>query len=67
MEEFDDAHSIDEDRYITVGSHPDDRRIILKLSWTDRSTEDEQITHIISVRPVTPQERKRYGKAISDQ
>jgi uncharacterized DUF497 family protein len=29
-EEYDDAHSIREDRYITTGSHPDDRRIILK-------------------------------------
>jgi uncharacterized DUF497 family protein len=67
VEEFDDAHSIDEDRYITFGSHPDDRRIVLQISWTDRSTDFEQITHIISARLATPLERKRYGKAINEK
>ena len=64
-EEYDDANSIDEDRYTTIGCHPADRRIILKICWTDRSTDDEQITRIISARPATPLERKRYAKKIS--
>jgi uncharacterized DUF497 family protein len=67
VEFYDDAHSIDEDRYITIGSHPADRRIILTISWTDRSADKEQITHIITARPVTAQERKQYVKKISGQ
>jgi uncharacterized DUF497 family protein len=40
IEEHDDAQSTDEDRYLTTGSHPADRSIILRISWTDRSEED---------------------------
>jgi uncharacterized DUF497 family protein len=67
VEVFDDAHSMREDRHITTGSHPANRRIVLIISWTDRSTDEGQITHIISARPATPQERKRYAEAISGQ
>lgn len=65
VEDYDDANSTDEDRYTTTGSHPADRRIILKISWTDRSKGGKKITRVISARPVTPLERKRYAKEIS--
>lgn len=58
----DDAHSIDEDRQSTTASHPADRRVVLVISWTDRSTPKKRITRIISARLATPNERKRYAK-----
>ncbi len=63
-EVYDDANSVDEDRIITTGSHPDDRRVILKISWTSRSTDEGPITRIISARLVTPHESNRYVKKI---
>ena len=32
VEEYDQEHSVDEDRYITTASHPDDRSIILRIA-----------------------------------
>ena len=65
VEEYDAKHSDDEDRYVTTASHPDDRRIVLVISWTDRSTKQAKITRIISARVATPAERRRYAKEIS--
>jgi uncharacterized DUF497 family protein len=64
VEAYDDEHSTDEDRQVTLGSHPEDRRIVLRVSWTDRSAGKERITRIISARLATPTERKRYAKEI---
>ncbi len=63
-EEYDDAHSMEEDRHTTFASDPFDRNIILRITWTDRSTKDKQVTHIISARIATSKERKLYEKAI---
>jgi len=41
LEEFDSSHSTEEDRFVTTASHPDDRSVVLIISWTDRSTEDD--------------------------
>jgi uncharacterized DUF497 family protein len=65
VEEYDLQHSVGEDRYVTTASHPDDRRIVLVIAWTDRSTAHDKVTRIISARAATPAERKRYGKEIS--
>ena len=65
IEEFDPQHSSGEDRYVTTASHPDDRKIVLLISWTDRSTAHAKITRMISARVATPAERKRYAKEIS--
>src|SRR5205809_1429309 len=65
VEEYDGEHSTGEDRYVTTASHPDDRRIVLIIAWTDRSTERARVTRIISARVATPAERKRYVKEIS--
>jgi uncharacterized protein len=64
IEEYDDEHSDEEDRYRTIGSHPQDRGIILCISWTQRETEEEAVTRIISARAATPSERKRYSREI---
>jgi uncharacterized DUF497 family protein len=65
VEEFDREHSTGEDRYLTTASHPDDRSIVLIISWTDRSTEMAKVTRIISARTATPGERRKYVKEIS--
>src|SRR5437867_2651207 len=62
VEEFDEEHSGEEDRYITTASHPNNRRTILSITWTDRSKGRDRITRVISARPATPLERKNYGK-----
>jgi uncharacterized DUF497 family protein len=67
VEEYDGVHSSGEDRYVTTASHPDDRRIVLVVAWTDRSTPEARITRIISARVASPAERKRYGKEIGDR
>jgi uncharacterized DUF497 family protein len=64
VEEYDDEHGEDEDRYITTASHPDDRNIVLVISWTDRSTDEVQVTRIISARAAKRAERRRYVKEI---
>lgn len=64
VEEYDGVHSSGEDRYVTTASHPDDRRIMLIVAWTDRSTREAKVTRIISARVATPTERKRYAKEI---
>ena len=66
VEEFDEQNSRGEDRYLTTASHPDDRGIVLRISWTDRSTNEAAITRIVSARAATAAERKRYGKKISE-
>jgi uncharacterized protein len=67
VEEFDEHHSNGEDRYVTTASHPNNRRIVLVISWTDRSTEQAKITRIISARAANPAERRKYVKEISSQ
>ena len=62
IEEFDESHADEEDRYITTASHPDDRRIVMRISWTDRSTQEKRITRIISARLATARERKKYAQ-----
>jgi uncharacterized DUF497 family protein len=56
----DPVHADGEDRFITYATMPDDRSVILIISWTDRSTEDEQVTRIISARKASKRERRYY-------
>lgn len=64
VDEFDELHADDEDRYLTTASDPDDRRIVMRISWTDRSTHKRQIARIISARLATPRERKSYAQEV---
>ena len=60
LELFDEAHSDDEDRFLTIG--PVERGLILVV-WTERS--DDEI-RIIGARWATPQERRQYFDNLSD-
>ena len=51
IEEFDWKHSNDEDRHITTASHPEDRRIVLRICWTERFRGRARITRVISPKP----------------
>ena len=62
----DPSHSEGEDRYRTFASLPARRSMVLIISWTDRSTDDEQITRIISARRANKQEKARYVREIGE-
>lgn len=55
IELFDEAHSEDEDRYITIGQI-DNIAIIVMVVYTER----RQIIRLISARKATAQERNAY-------
>jgi len=67
VEEYDDAHSMEEDRWITTASHPSDRRIVLRIVWTSRLRSGARITRIIGARPAARRERKIYEDEIANQ
>ena len=64
VEEYDDAHSLDEDRWITTGSHPQDRSVVLRIVWTERVDDSGALTRIIGARPASRQERSIYEEEI---
>ena len=53
---YDPDHSIDEDRYISIGQSTFDR--LLVVSYTERGT----TIRIISARTATPRERREYER-----
>lgn len=57
----DPSHADGEDRFITYASIPGARSTLLIVSWTDRSTDDEKVTRIISARKATKQDKKRMA------
>lgn len=65
VEEYDDPHSMEEDRWITTASHPLDRRIVLRIVWTSRKRNRTTITRIINARPATRRERTFYEDEIA--
>lgn len=67
VEECDDAHSMDEDRWITTASHPSDRRIVLRIVWTFRTSGGATVTRIIGARPATRRERKIYEDELASR
>ena len=60
LEIFDAAHSLTEDRFITIG--PIKRGLVLVV-WTER---EEDIVRIISARWATESEAARYRTATED-
>lgn len=54
LEIFDDAHSIDEDRFLAIGPI---RRGLVLVVWTER---DEDTIRIVSARWATPRERELF-------
>jgi len=55
---LDNRHDYGEDRWIVIGPLSSQLHTLLHVTWTER---DDQI-HIISVRRVTPAERRNYAK-----
>jgi uncharacterized protein len=66
-EEYDDKHSTAEDRYTTYASHPLDRSLVIRVTWTDRSKKGQKITRIISARGASAGERGIYEQVIKDR
>lgn len=60
LEIFDAEHSENEDRFIAVGPT---RRGILVVVWTDRG---DDVVRIISARPATHREAKRFRERMED-
>ncbi len=63
-DEDDAVHGEGEDRYITTGSYPLDRRLILVICWTDRSRDEEHVTRIISARVASKREVRSYAEEL---
>jgi uncharacterized DUF497 family protein len=64
LEFYDDEHSTGEDRFSTFGSLPQDRAIVLRITWTEREDDAGPITRIISARPATPKQRSEYAEEV---
>jgi len=64
VERYDEAHSGDEDRFITLASDPQDRSIVYAIVWTDRGDEPEPVTRIISARLANRAERRSYEEHV---
>ena len=66
LEDFDERHSeVSEDRWITTGSHPLDRSLVLRIIWTEvGGRRSRSVTRIISARVATPRERNRYEREV---
>jgi uncharacterized DUF497 family protein len=60
--EYDDAHSLAEDRYTTLVPHPDDSEILLWVCWTVRDDGEEIRTRLVSARFATEGEEDRYAR-----
>jgi hypothetical protein len=55
---FDDKHSEDEDRWVTIGQTPNNN--ILVVIHTYRKTKNKESVRIISARKATRHEEKQY-------
>lgn len=55
IEKYDDVHSLDEDRYLTIGEI-DGTFMVLTIVYTERS----ETIRIISARRATKREREEY-------
>ncbi len=64
-EKYDADHSRKEDRFLTVASHPEDRSIVLVVSWTERNRGTALVTRIVSARHATCGERKIYAECVN--
>jgi len=67
VEEYDDAHSMEEHRWITTASHPYDRGIVLRIVWTSRTRGGSTVTRIIGARSATRPERRIYEDEIASR
>ena len=64
IEFYDDEHSVDEDRFTTFGSLPQDRSIVLRITWAERSDDLGFLTRILSARVANQRQRSEYAREI---
>jgi len=64
LEEYDEVHGVEEDRFITTASHPALRELVLVIAWTERDSDSGPVTRIISARRATKTEKDRYESEI---
>ena len=64
LERFDEAHSREEDRFITLASDPEERSIVYCIVWTDRQDERGPLTQIVSARMANRTERRSYEEQV---
>ena len=63
LERYDDMHSMGENRYVTIASHPAKRSIVLFICWTQRRKKGGRVvTRIISLPPATPRKGRSMPK-----
>jgi uncharacterized protein len=67
LEKPDNKHSMREDRFITIGSHPMNRNIVLFIVGTERREKGQHYTRIISARRATPKEKSEHAQAIRNR
>jgi len=67
IERFDHENSLLEERFVTLGSHPARRNIVLFICWTMRRGEGRDVTRIISARRATPHEKREYDREIAER
>jgi uncharacterized DUF497 family protein len=65
--EYDDEHSMEEDRYITWGAYTRGRKMVLRISWTAWDEGDRWVIRIISARRANRSEAKGYVEAIRER
>ena len=58
LSRFDEPHSLDEDRWVSLGRS--DIGILCVVSHTFRDRDDEEYARIISARPATKNEELQY-------
>ena len=64
LERHDQAHSTNEDRFITLAPDPQDRSILYSIVWTDRGDARGPVTRIISARMTSRAERRSYERQV---
>lgn len=54
----DDEHGSGEERWVSLGRSHDERLLVIVHTW--RELDGRTLVRIISARPATPRERRRY-------
>ncbi len=65
IEAEDLQHSGREDRFMTIGSHPRMRSLLLVVVWAFNDSDAGAVTRIISARRATLRERRDYDQEIT--
>lgn len=69
VEEFDleNSERAGEERWVTTGADPRNRRAIYRIVWTPRTDDEGLLTRLISIRTASNRERTKYEKEIRER